>query len=166
MVMEIVEATVADAERLQTFIRKAWTEAGPGAPGFSGATEETISEISSQEFLRNCLSDSRVKIFAAQVGKEFVGFASTREIDERTLELSGIMVLEATSGKGVGTGLIESIKSFASKQSFREILVRTEADNQKAISLYQRTGFNQVSETTEDVEGMLVKLVTLRLTLA
>ncbi len=163
--MEIVEATVADAERLQTFIRKAWTEAGPGAPGFSGATEETINEISSQEFHRNRLLDSRVRIFAAQFGKEFVGFASTREIDKRTLELSGIMVLEATSGKGVGTRLIEAVKSSASKRDYREILVKTEADNQRAINLYKRTGFNQTSETTEDVEGTLVKLMTLRLTI-
>jgi ribosomal protein S18 acetylase RimI-like enzyme len=163
--MDVVEATLADVEKLQGFIHKAWKEAGPRALGFSGATEETIREISSEEFLRDRLSDPRVKIFVTEEGEDVTAFAATRRIDESTLELSGIIVLESATGRGIGTKLLEGVKSWAVEKGYRGILVKTEANNQRAIDFYERMGFLQVGEATENVEGTEVRLVSLQLTL-
>lgn len=43
-----VEATFADLQKLIAFFLKVWEEAGPGAFGFTGATEKTINEIASE----------------------------------------------------------------------------------------------------------------------
>jgi ribosomal protein S18 acetylase RimI-like enzyme len=111
------------------------------------------------------LSDPRVKIFVTEEGEDVTAFAATRRIDESTLELSGIIVLESATGRGIGTKLLEGVKSWAVEKGYRGILVKTEANNQRAIDFYERMGFLQVGEATENVEGTEVRLVSLQLTL-
>lgn len=100
--MEAVEATSADIQKLITFFRQAWKEAGSGALGFAGATEETIKEVASEEFLRERLSNRNVKMYVVEGEGSVLGFAATRKIDENSLELSGLILLESATGKGLG----------------------------------------------------------------
>ena len=43
--LEIGEATPADAAGFGAFLRAAWAEYGPDAPGFAGASDEVIDEL-------------------------------------------------------------------------------------------------------------------------
>jgi ribosomal protein S18 acetylase RimI-like enzyme len=159
--MEPVKATLADVQKLITFFLQAWREAGSGALGFTGATDETISEIASEEFLKERLSNPNVTIYVVEDLGKVLGFASTRKTDERTLELSGIIVLESATGKGIGTLLIEKAISSARQGGFRKIVVKTEVLNKRAISFYKKKGFAEVGKTTENVEGKAVDAMVL-----
>jgi len=163
--MEPLEATLADVQKLMKFFLRAWREAGSGALGFTGATEETISEIASEEFLKERLSNPAVNMYIVENNGKILGFAATRKIDENTIELSGIIVLESATGKGVGTKLFEKVILSAIQVGFRKIVVKTEVANQRAISFYKKMGLAQVGETRENVEGRGVDVVILEKTL-
>ena len=159
---EVRAARVADAKALGEFFMRAWKEAGPGALGFTGATEEAIKEISTEKFLAGRLVSPNVRMLVAVAGSEVVGFASLRSEEGRSVELSGIVVLQSSSGAGVGTRLIRKSSALASKLGFMAITVRTEAFNKRAIGFYRKNGFTEAGRTTEKVGRARVELQVLR----
>jgi len=163
--MEPVEATLADVQKLKVFFLQAWREAGSGALGFTGATVETINEIASEEFLKERLSNPAVNFYIVEDNGKILGFAATRRIDENTIELSGIIILESATGRGIGTSLFAKVISSANQFGFSKIMVKTEALNQRAISFYKKMGLAEVDKRREIVEGGGVDVVVLEKTL-
>jgi ribosomal protein S18 acetylase RimI-like enzyme len=159
--MKAVQATLADVQKLIAFFLQAWKEAGPRALGFTGATEETINEIASEQFLKERLSSRDVNMFIVEDKGRILGFAATRKIDEDAIELSGIIVLESATRKGIGTDLFEKVVSSARHDGFCKIVVETEVLNQRAISFYKKRGLSEVGKSRENVEGTSVDLVVL-----
>jgi ribosomal protein S18 acetylase RimI-like enzyme len=159
--MELVKATMNDVDSLIVFFHEAWEESDPDHLGFTAATEETINEIASEEFLKKRLSNPDVSIYVVKDNDRVVGFASTRNINLDAVELSGIIVLESASGKGFGTRLIEEAISEAGKAGFHRIVVKTEVANERAINLYNKMGFAKVGEARENVEDTPVEIVVL-----
>jgi hypothetical protein len=70
--MKIREAQIGDEQYLGSFLKEAWREAGPGAPGFTGATEKTIEELASIDYLKVLLTRPKNKIFVAEDGNKFI----------------------------------------------------------------------------------------------
>lgn len=141
-----------DAGPLGEFVMKAWRESGPDALGFTGATDEAVKEIASEEFLTRLLSSPNAKIVVAEgEGMRILGFASLRKGEERKVELSGVVVLRDASGKGVGTRLVRKACDMARKQGFREMIVKTEVFNRRAVDFYKRNGFTESGKGTEKV---------------
>ena len=155
-------ARPADAKALGGFFMRAWKEAGPGALGFTGATEEAIEEISSERFLLGRLASPNVRMLVAVAGGEVVGFASLRAEGGRSVELSGIVVLQSASGAGVGTRLIRKSSALAARLGYRAVTVRTEAFNKMAIGFYGKNGFTEAGKTTEKVGRVRVELQVLQ----
>ena len=92
-----------------------------------------------------------------------VGFASCSEISGEAVELSGIVVLESMTGKGVGGRLLRLATDTAMEDGYRCMTVKTECFNDRAIGFYLGKGFRRTSVEEEDVEGTRVKLVKLSL---
>lgn len=163
--MEIRVATPGDIEAFRGFVRRAWSEAGPGAPGWTGASEERVEHITSEGFLSTLFYRSDVRVFLAWVGNEVVGFASNRRLDEEAVELSGIVVLESMTGKGIGGRLLDTAVRDATEDGFEQMLVKTEVFNDRAICFYEGRGFEERRRSITEVEGVEVELVELRLLL-
>ena len=164
--MQPRKATLADVERLVAFFREAWREAGQdGGLGFTGATEDTINEIASEEFLRKRLRNPEVNIYIVEKLGRVLAFASTRKINDASAELSGIVVRESATGKGLGTKLVGKILSDVRHAGFRKIVVKTEAVNQRALGFYRKMGLTEVGRGTEQVEDTGVDVVILEKTL-
>ena len=160
-VITIRRATANDNRDLGLFFEEAWKRAGPNALGFTGTTEESIREIASEAFLGRILSTPSRPIFVAEEGKRIVGFSSLREVDRFAIELSGMVVLEEYSGRGVGSILFEKSNEFAVKAGYRKIMVKTEVFNERAIVFYKKLRFLETERTTEVVNGQQVSLLTL-----
>lgn len=141
---------------------RAWSEAGPGALGFTGATTDQIQDISSERFLTQRIANPGVKIIIAQAGDSVVGFASLRAKDHHSVELSGIIVLQSASGAGVGTRLIRRALLLAAKLGFRSMVVRTEVFNHRALGFYRKNGFTETAKETEKVGQTEVEVRVLR----
>ena len=159
---EFIEAVPSDAPRLGAFLRKAWKEAGPGALGWTGAKDANMEEIASEAFLSGLLAEPTTKVFAAQDAGEFLGVAVLRRLEATVGELAGIIVLESRTGEGVGRSLLAAVLEHARADGTKEIVVRTEAANNRALRFYQGFGFDIVDRGPEDVQGAKVNLVTLR----
>lgn len=159
--MLVRKATADDLHKLSAFILEAWREAGPGALGFAGATDEVIRELASEQTLKAMLVNPVLQIFVAEDAGGFVGFSSLKRVDSGTVELSGIVVLQSLVGRGLGTGLFEMAWESAAKEGYLKMAVKTEVVNDRAIAFYKKLGFFETARTTEDVEGTEVRLVVL-----
>lgn len=162
---EVRELGPGDVEAFGGFIRRAWAEAGPGAPGWTGATDENVSRLASAEYVASLIGGEDTRIFLAWDEKEAVGFSCNRRVDDETVELSGIVVLESATGRGVGSQLLRTAKDAALDDGYRRMLVKTEAFNERAIGFYEGKGFEERGRSVTDVEGVRVELVELELSL-
>jgi len=165
-VVDVFEPTVAAVSEVRTFLLEAWKEAGPEALGWTGATEESIEEIASEAFITALLSRPMTIVLAAQEGGRIVGVAVLRGLVAGSTELAGIIVLESRTGGGVGSSLITAAKERAQAAGAKEIVVKTEAVNDRAVGFYQHHGFRLEKRARENVHGTPVDLVTLRMKLA
>ena len=155
------EARLEDAERLSVFLREAWREAGPGAPGWTGATEETVQHVASRGFLSDLLDGGDTRVFIALSEGRVVGFSSNRRVSDELVELSGIVVLESMTGLGVGGRLLSRSLEAARGDGYESMMVKTETFNERAVSFYLRKGFTRDATGEENVGGSKVELVRL-----
>lgn len=128
----ITEAAAEDAADFAEFFRSAWSEPGPDAPGFTGASDQVIDEITAPEAFRSRVGGPDRRIFLARDGDRVAGFSSTRRASEEEVELSGIIVLRSFEGLGIGTGLIEASIGVAKHDGHRVMIVKTETTNTRA----------------------------------
>ena len=135
------EAAAADVEAIATFCWAAWEEAGPDAPGWAGASDEAIRAITAPENLRRQVGGADGRIFLARESDAIVGFAATRRMDDDSVELAGIIVLQSQLGCGIGSGLLAAAVDAAHRDGYRRIVVRTEVDNERALAFYKAKGF-------------------------
>ena len=163
--VRITSASTSDVPSIRGFILSAWKEAGPNAWGWTGATEESVQELASREHLSRLITNPNVEVFLAREGQQIVGFAADRKESETTIELSGIIVSERVTGKGIGNALMHAAIRAASAAGFAGIIVKTESFNQRAIGFYEANGFRRSGSMREVVEGRNVDLIMLRRTL-
>jgi ribosomal protein S18 acetylase RimI-like enzyme len=157
--MIVREAEQKDVESLIEFLLKAWKEAGPGALGWTGATEETIQHIASHGFISNLMSRDDTRVFIAINEGRVVGFSSNRRIGDELVELSGIIVLESMTGVGIGSRRLEYSIEASKGDRYKVMMVKTESFNDRAVNFYLRNGFRREATIEEEVEGSNVELV-------
>jgi len=163
--IRIQEATRDKIPALQDFLLQAWREAGPGALGWTGATDEHISEITSDAFLSSLLERSEVTLFLALTENQVVGFASNTKVSPNLVELSGIIVLEGIRGQGVGTLLLQSAICSARKKGYSDMTVKTETTNDRALRFYTNHHFKPKRTTRSDIHGTRTPVIELILSL-
>lgn len=156
--IDVREAVAADAPAFATFIHRAWREAGPSAPGFAGATDESIAEIASPAAFGRSIGGPERRMFLAWEGDAVVGFASLRRADATTCELSGVVVLAGHAGQGIGSALVGAALDAAVTDTYSRIVVKTETTNHLARSFYERHGFQVERTETEAVDTDAVRV--------
>jgi ribosomal protein S18 acetylase RimI-like enzyme len=157
-VVVIRPARPNDVSKLSAFFVEAWREAGPGALGFAGATDQAIREIASEEFLKKRLATPTIQMMVAEEDRKIIGFSSVRRVEARNAELSGIVVLESATGRGVGSRLLRKALDAARRRGIGSVLVKTEVTNERAISFYRKAGFTESGKAVERVGGVRVAL--------
>lgn len=155
------EATTPDALAFAEFFVTAWREAGPDAPGFEGATEEAIAELTTPDAFEARIGGPTRRMFLAWEADRVVGFASTGRISDEAVELSGIIVLRCVAGQGIGTALVEAAMATSSRDGYSEMVVKTETTNSRAQVFYQDRGFDVVGVETEYVDDIPVEVLRL-----
>lgn len=161
----VVFPTVSNVKAIRAFFLEAWRQAGPEALGWAGASEDNIQEISSEGFISSLLSNPEIKVFAFSQDGRIVGIVVDRKMDESTVELAGIIVQQDAIGKGIGTALLKSAIDSAKDLGFLSMRVKTETNNQNAISFYRKNGFTELGIGEEELDGKAVKVVNLALSL-
>jgi ribosomal protein S18 acetylase RimI-like enzyme len=157
----IAEADESHVAAISHFMQRAWREAGEGAPGWAGASDDVIADLARPEAIAQRLGGPERRLFVAMHPDGVVGLAATRHLDEDTAELAGIIVLQSVVGTGIGTPLLELAVSSLATDGYRRVLVSTEPDNDRALRFYTERGFAEVERTTEEVDGSALDVVRL-----
>jgi ribosomal protein S18 acetylase RimI-like enzyme len=145
------EAGPEDAAVIGAFMLAAWDRAGSGAPGYSGATDEVMAAITTEEAVRARIAPPERRMFVACDG-DVVGFAATRRLKGDGVELAGIIVAPDLAGRGIGSMLLSAAVAAAGADGCRRMIVRTEIDNEPALAFYERHGFTRTRRLEETVE--------------
>lgn len=115
-------------------------------------------EIASEEFLNGLLANPIIQVTFAEDSERVVGFCSVRKTREREVELSGIIVLNSTRGKGIGTRLLRKVIESAKRRGSTLMLVKTEVVNERALGFYRKEGFVESGKTVEKIGRTKVAL--------
>lgn len=150
------EASETHWRRFVDFWEEAWRRSGPDAPGFTGATEEVIAELATQEAFRARIGGPDRRMFLAWENDRVVGFAATRRVDVGTVELAGVIVLPSLAGRGIGTALLDAAVARVGRDGYRSMTVRTETTNRPARAFYERRGFRALRTAVEQVGDLPV----------
>jgi ribosomal protein S18 acetylase RimI-like enzyme len=157
--------TDADGQAFAVFFRQAWLESGPAAPGFAGASDQAIEELTVPAAIRRRMGGPDQRLFLAWEQGSVVGFASSRRIDAVTVELAGIIVLRSAAGRGVGSALVDAAIGSARIDGYKTMNVRTETSNQLALEFYRKRGFTGGVSAVEMVEDTPIEVEELDLLL-
>lgn len=147
-----------DAAKLAAFFTEAWPQAGPAALGFAGANEGAMGEIAAEEFLRRRISSPVIRTTVAEEGRRLVGFSSVRKVEARKGEVSGVVVLESHTGRGLGTRLLRKSLEAARKQGIDSIVVKTDLRNERAVRFFKKSGFTESGKVAGRLGGSRVEL--------
>jgi ribosomal protein S18 acetylase RimI-like enzyme len=158
----VSELHANDIPQLRKFIMEAWRQAGTAALGWTGATDENIDAIASEDFLRGLVENSDLKIFINKTRKEVSGFCALRKMDAKSVELAGIIVRQDRFGQGIGSALFARAKTEARKSGFNTMVVKTEALNDRALRFYKGKGFTEQNRVVEELKGKKVSLIVLK----
>ena len=104
-----------------------------------------------QELDRGARSGNSV-VIVAEIGGELAGYLELiRGMFHRNQATAYVVigVLAAAGGKGVGRGLLEEAKRWAVAHGVHRLELTVMAHNQRAIGLYQRTGFSVEGRRSE-----------------
>jgi ribosomal protein S18 acetylase RimI-like enzyme len=157
MARAIREANEEDLEAIAAFFWAAWKEAGIDSPGWAGASDETLRELTDPGNLRSQVGGPFRRMFLALEGEEVVGFASLHHVDDEMAELAGIVVRKAHQGRGVGTRLVEAVAEAARAVGYLRIRVRTAAESTRALRFYEDRGFRKTQSLREETEDATVE---------
>lgn len=103
------------------------------------------------EFLKKKLESPTDAMIAAWIGDEIIGNASiyvfADQIKMRHRACFGIAIKEKFQGRGLGSVLTREAVTLAEKNGFSQIELGVFADNDKALSLYRKYGFEEWGRT-------------------
>jgi GNAT superfamily N-acetyltransferase len=100
----------------------------------------------SASWLDENLSAGRLRVFVAENGGRFVGFAITMELPgslrlAHYWQIRDLFVLPMHRRLGVGRALLASVRAAAIASSALRLVVQTEDDNDPALRLYADSGY-------------------------
>ncbi len=96
------------------------------------------------EILKDELSSSSSKYIAVLDKEKVIGFAGLKIVFDEA-DIMNIVVRNSYRSQGVGTALLDSLISLANSMSLKSILLEVNEDNNVAIHLYKKFGFQQIS---------------------
>lgn len=93
-----------------------------------------------------------------ELAGEVIGYASLRFVD-REGDVNTIAVAKEHQGKGFGKQLLDWMLETAKLNGVKELFLDVRADNQAAISLYQKVGFDRIDVRRNYYENKIDALV-------
>lgn len=74
-------------------------------------------------------------------GKDVIGTAAVKKVDEKTVELKRMYLLPQYRGRGLGAKLLERALAFCREKGFQSCILDTNVKQESAQRLYARYGF-------------------------
>ena len=157
----IRRAGVTDLPNIETVARTAWPIVYAGIIP-DEVQRRLLDDWYSQESLRRALAAPRSAFFVAESSGEVVAFAQYVRRSTESVELTRIYVLPARQRGGIGTLLLDAGLAEFAEEGLKRLTVSVERDNRIGRRVYERSGFGESSEHSQEVQGFLLDLVEYR----
>lgn len=157
--MTIRVANASDIPALARLARETYIETF----GQTMSQEELVQalESRSEEYFRSVFDKDTILI--AEENNQLIGFIQFGEVTYDTiqasdsdLELNKIYVDKFQQGRGIGKQLMEAMLSHERSQNIKNIYLDVYAQNDKAIGLYTKYGFEIIGKTPFEVDGKVL----------
>ncbi len=111
-----------------------------------GAEGMPITVEAEEAFPRSMIDSADGVMYAAKASGEIIGIANVNRKKRRMSHRAsiGISVRRCAWHGGVGTALMEALIAFARKNGIEQLELEVRSDNDRAIRLYERSGFAKV----------------------
>ena len=116
----------------------------------------------SPESLRRALAAEGSSFFVAELAGDVIGFAQYVRHSAESVELTRIYVLPDRQRSGVGMRLLDAALAEFAGEGLKYLTVQVERDNRNGRRFYERAGFAEPRELTQDVQGYMLALVEYR----
>ncbi len=143
MSITIAKATPDDAKMLLQYLKTVGGETENltfGSEGLPFSVEEE------REFIKRCENSHDEILLVAKCDGKIVGDASLSRLPRRMNHRGdlGIAVIKEFWNQGVGSLLLREIIEFAKDNDFEVIDLQVRSDNEAAIHLYKKFGFEKI----------------------
>ena len=110
---------------------------------------EASNAFRSASWLDENISTSRLRVFVAEDGAKFVGFAVTMNVPASLRlahfwQIRDLFVLPTHRRLAVGRALLATVRAVAIASSALRLVVQTEDDNDPALRLYADSGYTLI----------------------
>ena len=143
MDLKIEKAKPTDAEDLLEYLKKVGSESDNLTFGGEGMPFSAEQEAS---FIEGVNSSERSTLVVARYNGKVIGIASLDVSERERLKHKGelgISVLKDYWGNGIGRLLMQEIIKFAISRKIEVIHLSVRSDNERAIKLYEKFGFEK-----------------------
>jgi len=112
--------------------------------------------------LDRALAAQGSSLFVAESDGDVVGFAEFVRRSPESAELTRIYVLPASQRGGIGTGLLDAGLAQCAAEGLTRLTVSVERDNRLGRRFYEKSGFSEPREHSQQLQGYVLDLVEYR----
>jgi ribosomal protein S18 acetylase RimI-like enzyme len=109
--------------------------------------------------LSRALGEQGSTFLVAEREGRVVGFAQYMRRSSESVELTRIYVLPDRQHSGIGTQLLEAGLAAFAQQGFTRLTVLVERDNILGRRFYEKMGFTERRELSQEIHGYVLKLL-------
>jgi ribosomal protein S18 acetylase RimI-like enzyme len=154
-------AEVTDLSKVEAVARATWRVAYTGIIP-EEVQRQLLDSWYSPESLSRALAAPRSSFFVAESSGAVIGFAQFVRRSEQSVELTRLYVLPDRQRSGVGRRLLDGGLAEFAGEGLKHLTVQVERDNHNGRRFYERAGFAEPRELTNDVQGYVLALVEYR----
>jgi len=157
----IRRAESTDLSKIETVARATWPVAYTGIIP-DEIQRQLLDSWYSPESLSRALAAPRASFFVAESNGAVIGFAQFVRRSAQSVELTRIYVLPDRQRSGVGMRLLDAGLAEVAGEGPTYLTVQVERDNRNGRRFYERAGFTEPRELTQNVQGYVLALVEYR----
>jgi ribosomal protein S18 acetylase RimI-like enzyme len=155
---------VTDLSKVEAVARATWRVAYTGIIP-DEVQRRLLDSWYSPESLSRVLAAPRSSFFIGESTGVVIGFAQFVRRSAQSVELTRIYVLPDRQRSGVGMRLLDAGLAEFAGEGLKYVTVQVERDNRNGRRFYERSGFAEARELTQDVQGYVLALVEYRRTI-
>lgn len=100
------------------------------------------------EWINKSLKQENIKVFVVQERTKIVAFATLEIFNDLKLSKIGLIAVDIDyQGLGIGKQLLNAIQSVSMRLNLKSMVVKTQANNIRAMQAYSKFGFNIAKRT-------------------
>jgi len=157
----IRRAEATDLAKVERVARATWPVAYAGVIP-DEVQRRLLDSWYAPQSLNRALAAQGSSLFVAESDGDVVGFAEFVRRSPESAELTRIYVLPASQRGGIGTRLLDAGLAQCAAEGLTRLTVSVERDNRLGRRFYEKSGFGEPREHSQQLQGYVLDLIEYR----